>query len=134
MNALWSKDPSSSSRDSRIQEYWDWVAVALYLLITVDMLTSIYAGEVVGLEHEANFLMAWVLDQPLPVLIGTHIVAATLATVGFSLLFGVIQANESRSRKILELTTELYLGLLIAVGLFIFANNFVVVVFQQSLL
>jgi uncharacterized membrane protein len=118
----------------RIDEYWDWVAVALFLLITVDLLTSLYAAEVVGLEHETNPVMVWLLDQPVVLIVAVHIAVATIAVSGFALLFGLIERSQPRSRRVLEFLTEVYLGLLVAVGLLVFANNLSVIVLGRNLL
>jgi hypothetical protein len=118
----------------RIEEYWDWVAVALFLLITVDLLTSLYAAEVVGLEHETNPLMVWLLDQSLALVVAVHIAVLLVAVGLFALLFGLIERSQHRSRRILEVLTEVYLGLLVATGLFVFANNLSVIVLGRNLL
>lgn len=119
--------------ETRIQEYWDWAAVALFLLLSIDLLTSIFAASVVGLEHEGNPFMAWLLFQPLPLLIGVHLVVMGLAVLGFWLLFREIERSEGIAGRILRFLTELYLGLLIAVGLFVYANNLAVLVLGRSL-
>jgi hypothetical protein len=118
----------------RIEEYWDWVAVALFLLITVDLLTSLYAAAVVGLEHEVNPVMVWLLDQSLALVVSVHIGVLLLAVGGFALLFRLIEHSQRRSRRFLELLTEVYLGLLVAIGLFVFANNLSVIVLGRNLL
>lgn len=38
----------------RGQEYWNWQAIALFVLITVDMLTTVHAARVVGTTGEAH--------------------------------------------------------------------------------
>lgn len=120
--------------ESRIQEYWDWAAVALFLLIPVDLLTSIFAAEAVGLEHEQNPLMAWLLAQPIVVLIGVHIAAAVLAALGFWLLFRLVEYSDGRPGRVLQFLVEVYLGLLVAAGLFVFANNLSVIISGTSLI
>ena len=119
---------------NRIEEYWDWVAVALFLLISVDLLTSLYAAEVVGLEHETNPVMVWLLEQSLALVVAVHIAVSILAVGGFALLFALIERSRPRSRRILELLTEVYLGLLVAIGLVVFANNLSVIVLGRNLL
>lgn len=120
--------------ENRMQEYWDWVAVALFLLLTVDLLTSLFAAEVVGLEHEQNPLMVWLLSQPMPVLIGVHIAAAVLASAGFWLLFRLVEHSEGLPGRVLQFLTEVYLGLLVAAGLVVFANNLSVIILGSNLL
>lgn len=120
--------------ENQIQEYWDWVAVALFLLITVDLLTSVFAAEAVGLEHEQNPLMVWLLSQPLPILVGVHIAAAVLATVGFWLLFRLVEHSEGKPGRVLQFLTEAYLGLLVAAGLVVFENNLSVIILGSNLI
>jgi len=120
--------------DHRLKEYWDWVAVALFLLVTLDLLTSLYAASVVGLEHESNPLMAWLLAQSLPIIVGLHLVAVVLAAVFFHGIIELIRQTSPVYRAVMMRGLEIYLGLLIAVGLFLFANNLSVIVLGRSLL
>jgi len=83
--------PEQQAVERRLAEYWRWVALALFLLVTLDLLTSLYAAAVVGLSHESNPLIAWVLGQSLPVIVGVHVAAATLATVLFAGIFELIR-------------------------------------------
>lgn len=82
------------------------MGVVLFLPLTVDMLTSIYAAGAAGVSAESNPLMRYLLSQSVPVIAGAH--------VGTSL--------------------KLYLGLLLAAGLVVFANNLSVIVLNRSLL
>lgn len=117
----------------KIDEYWDWVVVALFLLITVNLLTSMYAMAAVGLEHESNPLMAWLFSQSLAVIITAHIGVAIVASLLFYLLFELVRLTPDPYRGIVMLSVETFLGLLIAIGLFVFANNLTTIVFGQSL-
>jgi hypothetical protein len=119
---------------SRLEEYWDWVAVALFLLITVDLLTSLYAKAVVGLAAESNPLMVWLFSRPIWLVVAVHIAAGILAVVFFYALFETIREAPPRVQPLMLRMTELYLGLLVAVGLFLFANNLAVIVLGASLL
>jgi hypothetical protein len=117
----------------RLEEYWDWVAVALFLLVTLDLLTSLYAAHAVGLEHESNPLMAWLLGQSLPVIVAIHLGAVVLAAVFFHGLIELLRQTSPTYRRPMMRGLEVYLGLLVAAGLFLFANNLSVIVFQRSL-
>jgi hypothetical protein len=58
--------PSERGIDpARIEEYWDWVAVALFLLVGVELLTTLAAARVVGLGVLANNLAVIVLWESL---------------------------------------------------------------------
>lgn len=118
----------------RYDEYWDWAAVALFLLVTVDLLTSLYAADVVGLQHEANPLMAWLLGQSLGLIVAAHVLAVVLAGAFFYGLFELLRELPAGYRGPTALSVEVFLGLLVAAGLFVFANNLTLIVLGESLL
>jgi hypothetical protein len=120
--------------ETRLQEYWDWVAVALFLLITVDFLTSVFAAEAVGLEHEQNPIMEWVLSQSFLVIVGVHMAVLVLAASGFWLLFRLLERSAGTGKRALAFLIEIYLGLLVAAGLLVFANNLSVIVLGTNIL
>ena len=119
--------------EPRYEEYWDWVAVALFLLLTIDLLTSMYAAGVVGLEHESNPIMAWVLAQSLSVVVGVHLLAVVLVTSFFYALFELVRELPRSRRAPVAFGLELFLGLLIAAGLAVFANNLSVIILGESM-
>ena len=118
----------------RLDEYWDWAAVALFLLLTVDLLTSLWAADVVGIEHEANPVMAWLLTQSLELIVLVHAGVLVLAVVFFYALFETARDLPAGYRRPVALSIEVFLGLLVAAGLFVFANNLSLLVLGSSLL
>lgn len=124
---------TDASSDSRRDEYWDWVAVSLFLLVTVDLLTSMYAAEAVGLSHESNPVMAYLLSQSLVFVVVAHVAVVLVAAVMFYGLYAVAQRGSGREGTA-WLCLEAYLGLLVVTGLFVFANNLSVIVLGDSLL
>lgn len=126
--------PEQAAVERRLREYWSWVAVALFLLVTLDLLTSMYAAQVVGLEHESNPLMAWLLAQSLPVIVVAHVGAVVLTAVLFYGIIELIRRTRPTLQWMMMRSLEVYLGLLIAAGLFVVANNLAVIVLRRSLL
>lgn len=123
-----------TSVQKRVAEYWEWVAVALFLLLSVDLLTSLYAAAVVGVDAEANPLMAYLLGEPLVVLLAVHLVVVVLAVGFFYGLMRTYVATPARFRRPYGYLIELWLGLLLAAGLWVFANNLSVIVLGEGLL
>jgi uncharacterized membrane protein len=117
----------------RIEEYWGWIAVALFLLLSLDLLTTYFALATVGVEGEANPLMAWLLGQSLLVVVGVHLLVTVLAVGCFAELMRLYRRTDSRYRRTFGVVVELWLGLLVAAGLVVFANNLSVVVLSRSL-
>lgn len=120
--------------DPRLEEYWDWFAVALFVLITVDMVTTMYAAWYVGPAAEANPLMRWALGQGLLTLTAVNLAATVLAVGGFSWLLRLLERTTPPYDRYVGRGVEAWLGLLISAGLFVFANNLSLIFHGRSLL
>lgn len=124
----------SRGLEERIEEYWGWVAVALFLLVSLDLLTSLYAAADVGVAAESNPVMAWIIASPLPVILAVHLGVVVLAVGFFYGLMEMLRATPAPYHVPFAVGVELWLGGLVAVGLWIFANNLSVIVLGQSLI
>ena len=125
---------SSRPINQRLEEYWDWFAVALFVLITVDMITTMYAAWYIGPAAEANPLMRWALGQGVLTLTVVNLAASVVAVGGFYLLMQLLASTGDRYERYVSLGVEAWLGLLIAGGLLVFANNLYVIFHGRSLL
>ena len=114
-------------------EYWEWLAVAMFLLVTVDLLTSMSAAAVVGLDAEANPIMRWVLTQPIWLIAAIHLGVIVLVSTCFAGILLALGRTEAPYDAYFALCIEVWLGVLVAAGLFIFANNVTVIVHGVSL-
>jgi hypothetical protein len=121
------------SVQQRVAEYWEWVAVALFLLLSVDLLTSLFAAAEHGVGAEANPVMAYLLGQPLAVLLAVHLLVVLFAVGFFYGLMRTYVATPPELRRPYGYLIELWLGLLLAVGLSVFANNLSIIVLGESL-
>lgn len=119
--------------DARVQEYWSWIAVALFLLVTVDMITTTYAAYQVGVIHEANPLIRWSLLQGPAIFLGVNLAAVVLVTVLFDRVVDVLRRTPAPYDRYLAGGIEAWLGGLLAAGLLVFANNLAVIFLGQSL-
>ncbi|MFC7068966.1 hypothetical protein [Halobaculum lipolyticum] len=117
----------------RVEEYWGWATAALFLLVTVDLLTTMYAAAAVGRGVEANPLVRWALGRPLPVLVGLNLAAVVLASVVFHGVVETYRVTPPRLRPYYGVVIEAWLGLLLASGLAVYANNLTVIVLGASL-
>lgn len=118
----------------RIGEYWDWIAVSLFLLVTVDMLTTMFAAERLGTAAEANPLMRWALEQGTTTLVAVNLAVVVLAVAFFYALVEMLERSPERLRRPLALAVEVWLGLLVFAGLLVLANNLAAIVLGASLL
>jgi hypothetical protein len=119
---------------SRIEEFWDWIAVALFLLLAVDLLTTLAAARVVGVGTESNPLMRWLLGRDVLVVVAAHLLVVVVVTGFFRLLVDLLRRTSPPTDRRLALLVEAWLGVLVAVGLAVFANNLSVIVLGRSLL
>ena len=123
----------SEVSDSWMEEYWGWIAVALFLLITVDMLTSLFAAHHVGIEQEANPLMKWALEQGIAMVVAFNLLALGITGTLFYGLARTLDGTCDRWKTLYARYIECFVAMLLAIGLFIFANNLSVVVLGRSL-
>ena len=112
----------------RVDEYWEWVAVALFLLTAVDVLTTLGAAAVVGADREANPLVRWLLRRSLPGLVAVNLLAVVGGTLGFRGVVATLWRTPPWLRPYYAVVVETWLGLLVVAGLAVFANNLVVIV------
>lgn len=116
------------------EEYWSWVAVALFLLVTVDVLTTVFAAAVVGPAAAANPLMRWALERGPAAVVGMNLAAVLVAVLLFYGLLEVVRRTPDPFDRCFALLVEVWLGLLLAVGLALLANDLSVIVLGRTLL
>jgi len=125
---------TGTARVPRTGEYWDWLAVALFLLLSVDMLTTIAAARVVGTGAEVNPIVQWALARGVWVLLALNLAALVAAVALFGRVTDRIETIPPPRDRYVGLLVEVWLGGLVAAGLAVFANNLSVIVLGGSLL
>ena len=120
--------------ERRVSEYWEWVTVALFLLVTLDLLTTLYAAAEVGRGAESNPLMRWLIGRSLATVVGVHLAVVAAVCGLFRGLMEAYRVTPAPYRRHFGRLLELWLGLLVAVGLVVFANNTAVVVLGEGIL
>lgn len=125
---------NTSQLDSRIEEYWTWIALVLFLLITIDFLTTIYAAQTVSIVNETNPVTQYLLTQPISVLAAINIASAALIAVFFYAIVEMLKRTPPRYQPKFAKLIELWLVTLTIGGLLVFANNISVIILGGSLL
>ncbi|GAB7094719.1 hypothetical protein JCM30237_18720 [Halolamina litorea] len=115
------------------ESYWGWVASALFLLLPVDLFTTLLCAAVVGPDAESNPWMAWLLAQPPSLLVAVHVAVGVAAVAGFAAYEAVSRRSE-RFGAVMLRAARLYLVLLTTAGFLIFLNNLGVLLFRRSFL
>ena len=116
------------------REYWSWVAGALYLLLSVDLLSTLYAAGLYGAAAEANPYVQWALTRDVAVLVGLNLLALAVLAALFYGYIRLLTSARGVGAWVMARTLELWVGCLVAAGLIVFANNLSVIVHGQSLL
>lgn len=125
---------SRATVERRVEEYWDWLAAALFLLVAVDLLTTLAAAATVGVAAEANPVVAWALHRGVLALVAVNLLAVVAACLLFAGVTDLLRRTPPRHREQFALAVEVWLGGLVAAGLLVFANNLATIVYQESLL
>ena len=126
-------EPGWRVETGAVEEYWSWTAGALYLLLTLDLLTTIYAAGLYGRAAEANPFVRRALAAGVPSLVVLNLLALLAVS---ALVYGYIElltAVRGVRAWVMARSFELWIGGLVAVGLFTFANNLSVIVLGGSL-
>lgn len=121
----------SLRKDRSKEEYWSWFASALFLLITVDLITTFGAAARFGTDAEYNQLMAFLLESSVEIIILAHIIVVILAASFFYALLEILDSNKQLLSKNESetipypntLLLDTFIAVLYSYGLFIFANN-----------
>lgn len=111
-----------------VGKWWQVFAVALFLLIPVDLLTTLLAVTKYGMVVEANPVMRWLLDQGLLAVALANVAVACLAVALFHAAVGSIRRAPPTYQRALTHVVNLWLGLLLVVGVVLVGNNLLVVV------
>lgn len=115
-------------------EYWMWVCVTLYILLAVDLLTTIYASSIHGAGAEANPYIRWALQEGVHMVVGINIAALISSALLFKLYFKLLSSTVGIEAWLLTKMFELWIGFLLTAGLFVFVNNMSVIIYSQSIL
>lgn len=114
--------------EGRIEQWWHRFAVALFLLIPLDLLTTLLAVEKYGLGVEANPVMRGLLDQGLVVVLAVNLAVVLLAVALFHVAVVSLRQTPPAYHRAVATFVNAWVGVLIAIGALLVANNVVVLV------
>lgn len=122
------------SVEERIGEYWWWIGGLLFLFVTVDLFTTVYAASVRGIGAEANPIVELLLRRGIPELVLAKLAATVVVVVLASGIMDLIRATDPPNDRILTLCFEIWIGVMFALGLGVVANNITVIFLGRSLI
>ncbi|PSP45249.1 hypothetical protein BRC63_01665 [Halobacteriales archaeon QH_10_70_21] len=101
--------------------------------LSVDLLTTLYAAALYGPAAEANPYVRHALDHGVPRLVAMNLAVLAVAVALVAAYMRVLSRTRGVEAWVMARSFELWAGGLIAVGLFVFANNLSVIVLGGSL-
>lgn len=111
-----------------VPQWWLWFGIALFLLVPLDLLTTLIAVAKYGVGVEANPVMQWLLRRGLFVVIAVHLGVLSLAVSLFHIAIGGVR-NVSRSQaRVFVHVVNIWIGVLLVVGIVVVANNVFVLI------
>jgi len=116
------------------REYWNWTGVALYLLLPVDLLTTLYAAALYGTRAEANPYVRSALENGPGRLVALNLAVLFVSVTLVAAYLRLLRRTSGVEAWVMARSFEVWLGTLIAVGLFVVTNNLAVIVLGGSLL
>jgi hypothetical protein len=116
---------SPVDQEDRRSEYWSWAGAAMYVLLSAVPLTTMAAASNTGTYADLAPVVQWALDRGLVTFVGAQLVAAALLLALFYGLIESVERVEEPYDRAVALAFEVWVGLLIAAGLLLFANNLV---------
>jgi hypothetical protein len=121
-------------RNRREVEYWSWAGGALFVLLSIVPMTAMAAASQSGLYAGLAPAMEWALGQGVVVFALLQVLTAVVALLLFHGLITTIERANPPYDQLFALTFEIWVGLLISVGLFLFANNVTFLMYGATLL
>lgn len=120
--------------DRRLEHYWSWTAVTLFLLVPVDLITTSVVVSRYGVDVIANPFVTWLFGQGPVTFVAVPLAGAMLAT---GLVHGVLETLRHAPRPLQErlaLLFEVWIGLMVSLGLLLLVNDLAAIFFRVSLL
>jgi hypothetical protein len=115
------------ARTDGTESWWAWFAMVLYLLLPVDLLTTLVSVSRHGLAVEANPVMRWLLGLGGPAVLAGHLLVTVLAVVLFEALVRSVRRVPPADRRGVVLVVDLWLATGFLVGVALAINNLLVI-------
>lgn len=114
--------------DEYVETWWVWFTVALFLLLPLDLLTTLFAVAEYGVAAEANPIMEFLLRQGLLAVVGVHLVVIALVVSFFHVVVARFRVSNRHSRRLLAPIITVWILILNIAGCLIVTNNILLIV------
>ncbi|WP_096390424.1 DUF5658 family protein [Halopenitus persicus] len=111
-----------------VRQWWVLFGIALFLLVPLDLLTTLIAVATYGLSVEANPVMRWHLQRGLLVTTVVNLVVVGVSVAMFHLAIERIRDVPPGERRVIDVGVTVWLTVLIGGGVVLVFNNLLVIV------
>lgn len=109
--------------DQYVGQWWFWFAVALLLLLPIDLLTTLVAVAEYGTIIEANPVMAWLLDHGLLAVTVANLLVGGLVVYMFHAAIGRFRRSPPSFQRPMIHMMNVWIGILLGVGIAVVTTN-----------
>lgn len=109
--------------DAHIDRWWYLFAVALFLLVPLDLLTTLLVVAEYGTAVEANPLMRWLLDQGLVAVTAANLAVVVLVVALFHAAVRRIRQTPPAYHRPIAVVVNVWVGVLLLGGTALVTNN-----------
>lgn len=114
--------------DADVGQWWFLFGVALFLLVPLDLFTTLLAVEAHGIGVEANPIMRWLFGHGLLAVMVVNLAIVGLAASLFHAALGRLRHSHPPYRRALTHVVNVWLGALLVTGVALVTNNLLVLV------
>lgn len=114
--------------EKQVERRWFWFAIALFLLLPLDLFTTLIAVGRYGIAVEANPIMRWLLQQGLVAVTAANLVVVGCVVYLFHAALNRIQHVQPSHRHAFIRLVDVWIGLLIIAGIVLVTNNMLTLV------
>lgn len=111
-----------------VRQWWVLFGVALFLLVPLDLLTTLIAVATYGITVEANPVMRWLLQRGLLVTTVVNLIVVGVAVAMFHLAVERIRDVPPAERRVLAVGVDIWIAILIVGGGALVLNNLLIIV------
>lgn len=112
--------------DGQVKRWWIGFTVALFLLVPVDLLTTLASVAAYGSTVEANPFMRWLLGRGLLEVVLVHLAVVVLTVASFHVAVEAIRGAPASYRSSLVYGVDAWLTLAVATGIVVVVNNLLI--------
>lgn len=121
-------DSATTGLEPHVEKWWRWFAVALFLLLPLDLFTTLIAVSKYGTAVEANPIMRSLLERGLVAVTAVNLVVVGVAVFAFHVAIEELRRTPTLYHRVLARVVYGWIAVLLLAGAALVVNNLLVIV------